>query len=103
MSDKPLLVVLIELLVAAAAVAGVFMALKAFQIPNCTTVAKHELLMWAPRLSVVLAGGAISGFIIGAREGSQLSKAIGSFSVFAAIFLWGIYKWKLNAILMAAC
>jgi hypothetical protein len=103
MSEKPLYISLIELLVASAAVAGVFIALKTFQIPNCTTVTKHELFMWAPHLSLVLAVGAIYEFFTGVREASQLSKAIASFSLFAAVFLWGICKWKLHAILMAAC
>ena len=103
MSDKPLYAVLIDLLVAVAAVAGIFVGLKVFRIPNCTAVAKHDLFMWAPRLSVALVAGGVFGFLIGVREASQLSKAIASLALFAAILVWGTYRWKLDAILMTAC
>jgi len=103
LDDKPLHGVLMDFLVAAAAVAGIFIALKAFQIPNCTSPGQHVLLAWASRLSLALAALAIIEYIIGMREGSQLSKAIAALSLFAAILVWVICRWKLNAILTMAC
>ena len=103
LDDKPLHVVVADCVVAAAAVAGIVIALRGFQIPNCTSVGKHLFLAWAPGLSLALAALAIVQFAIGMREASRLSKAIASLCLLAAILVWGICKWKLNAILTMAC
>ena len=103
LDEKPFHGVLLDFLVVAAAVAGIVIALKAFQIPNCTSVGEHVVLSWASRLSLGLAALALLEFIIGAKEGSRLSKAIASLSLFAAILLWVICRWKLNAIQTMAC
>jgi len=103
LDDKPLHIVLMDFLVAAAAVAGIVIALKAFQIPNCTSAGDHLVFSWASRLSLGLAALAFLEFVIGVREGSRLSKAIASMSLFAAILVWVICRWKLNAIVAMAC
>ena len=103
LDEKPLHGVLLDFLVAAAAVAGIVIALKAFQIPNCTAAAEHLVLSWASRLSLGLAALAFLEFVIGVREGSRLSKAIAALSLFAAVLVWAICRWKLNAIQAMAC
>jgi hypothetical protein len=95
--------VLVDFVGAAAAVAGIVIALKAFQIPNCTSVGEHVVLSWASRISLALATIAFTESIIGIRGASRLSKAIALLSLFAAILVWVICRWKLNTIQTMAC
>ena len=103
MIDKPLHILFLDLLSAGAAVSGIFLALKIFHIPNCTSLEKHAVFVFAPGLSWALAAAAVVELVIGVREASQLSKSIAALSLIAAIFLGIIYRWKVNTILTLAC
>lgn len=103
MIDKPLHILFLDLLVAGAAVSGIFLAIRIFHIPNCTSLEKHAVFVLAPGLSWALAAAAVAEFVIGVREASLLSKCIAALSLLAAIFLGLIYRWKVDSILTMAC
>lgn len=103
MSGKPVSILLIDLGIATAAMLGLFIALTVFQLPNCTSVETQPLLVWCTPLAIVLVMGCAGELVIGAREGSRLSRAIGALCALAAVLLVLAYRAKLGAISTMAC
>lgn len=103
MSDKPLSVLLIDIVVATAAIFGLFAALKIFHLPNCTRVETQPLLMWVTPFAIVLVMGCACELVIGAREGSRASRAIAGLCALAAVLLVLAYRWKLAAMATMSC